>query len=78
MESKSETLINMPTPVIGFIIAAVHVTVGTVLNARLDEASIPTIYMQLLQAGAWVTAIIAGGFTAYGVWRTHHGKKKRK
>jgi hypothetical protein len=79
MSKTSETLLHMPTtPVIGFILAAAHVMLGSLLNLRTDEASVPLLYMQLLQAGAWVMAIIAGGFTAYGVWRTHHGKKKRK
>jgi hypothetical protein len=69
-------------PLVGTIISGVHVAAAFVLQiverAMDEHAHLPPIFMEGLQAGAWLTAIAAGTFTCYGVYRTHHGKKKGK
>ncbi len=64
-------------PLVGFVIAAVNVAGGTAIKVAQESAEIPTIVMQLFQIGAWTAGIVAGTMTAYGVWKTHHGKKKK-
>jgi hypothetical protein len=44
----------------------------------IPEWHFPEWVMQLFQIGAWSAAIATGAFTCYGVWRTHHGKKRKK
>ena len=63
-------------PYVGAIVSGVHLFVGVCLGVVNTE--IPTIVMQLFQLGAWGAGIAAGLFTCYGVWKTHHGKKRKK
>ena len=69
-------------PVIGFAVSGAHVAVATIMQVIKSESPVevhlPAIVMESLQAGAWATAILAGAFTCYGVYRTHHGKKKKR
>lgn len=62
-------------PYVGALISVTHLAAGIVLGATTE---LPTIIMQLFQIGAWSAGIAAGAFTCYGVWKTHHGKNKRK
>jgi hypothetical protein len=48
--------------------------VNTVSETPME---IPVWVMQSFQIGAWSAAIFAGVFTCYGVYKTHHGKKKK-
>lgn len=62
-------------PYIGGIVSAAHL--GGAFLLQVAHTEMPPIVMQLFQIGAWSAAIAAGIFTCYGVWKTHHGKKKR-
>jgi hypothetical protein len=59
-------------PYVGAVISGAHVGVGFLLQAT----HLPPVVLEIFQLGAWGAAIAAGGFTCYGVWKTHHGKKK--
>lgn len=63
-------------PIVGAFITGIHLFVGIILNVTATE--IPKIVMQSAQLTAWIVAIVAGCMTSYGVWKTHHGKKKNK
>lgn len=80
METKIMTHINEYLghhPYIGLCISLFHLLTGVVLGIT-HSPELPTIVMQLFQIGAWSAGIAAGIFTCYGVYRTHHGKKKKK
>jgi len=62
-------------PYIGAVVATGHLIAGFLLQSTSD---LFPVMGELLRDGAWFTAICAGAFTCYGVWKTHHGKKKGK
>ena len=62
-------------PYVGGIISVAHVVGAAAL--QVSHTELPPIVMQLFQIGAWTVAMAAGAFTIYGVWKTHHGKKKK-
>jgi hypothetical protein len=65
-------------PYVGFAFSGLHIMGAIVLEVTQHEASIPLFVMQLFQIGAWTAATLAGVFTCYGVWKTHHVKKSKK
>lgn len=65
-------------PIAGFSMSAITLAVGVAVKVVETQTEIPLIVMQVFQLIAWTAAIIGGTMTAYGVWRTHHGKKKNK
>ena len=60
------------------LVGASIVVSNLLLAAGVPHAELPVIVMQLFQLCAWSIAMIAGAFTIYGVWKTHHGKKPKK
>jgi len=62
-------------PILGAIISGTNVGIGFLLQSQHLE--LPIIVMQLFQIGAWTVAMLAGAFTIYGVWKTHHKKPKK-
>lgn len=60
------------------LVGASIVVSNLLLAAGIPHAELPIIVMQLFQIGAWSVAMVAGAFTIYGVWKTHHGKKSKK
>ena len=60
------------------LVGASIVVSNLLLAAGVPHAELPLIVMQVFQIGAWSVAMLAGAFTIYGVWKTHHGKSKRK
>jgi hypothetical protein len=62
-------------PYVGGIISVAHIAGAFLL--QVSHTELPPLVMQLFQVGAWSAAIFAGVFTCYGVWKTHHGKKKK-
>jgi hypothetical protein len=65
-------------PYIGFAFSGLHVLGAICLQVVQSDVSIPLYVMQLFQIGAWTAAMLAGVFTCYGVYKTHHGKKNKK
>lgn len=65
-------------PVVGFSSSAITLATGVAVNVVEAQTQIPLVVMQIFQILAWSAAILGGTMTAYGVWRTHHGKKKNK
>ena len=65
-------------PYIGFAFSGFHIIGAIALELAQHEASVPLIVMQIFQILAWTAAALAGAFTCYGVWKTHHGKKGKK
>lgn len=61
-------------PGVGFIISSAHIIASYIIF----HVHLPPIIMECAQLGAWVMAILAGGFTCYGVWKTHHKNKHKK
>ena len=60
------------------LVGASIVVSNLLLAAEIPHAELPVIVMQLFQIGAWSVAMVAGAFTIYGVWKTHHGKKSKR
>lgn len=62
-------------PLIGAAITGLNVLAAAIIPTTHME--LPVIVMQLFQIGAWSIAMLAGSATIYGVWKTHHGKKRK-
>lgn len=62
-------------PYVGATVSIFHVVGAAFL--QVSHTELPPIVMQLFQVGAWTAAIVAAVFTCYGVWKTHHGKKRK-
>lgn len=62
-------------PLIGFSVSITHFIAGVMLRVMVIEPS--DTLLRWAQLGAFVMGMAAGLFTMYGVWKTHHGKKKK-
>lgn len=65
-------------PYVGFALSGAHVIGALMLQVTQNETHIPLVFMQLFQMGAWTAAMLAGVFTCYGVWKTHHNNKNKE
>jgi hypothetical protein len=65
-------------PYVGFALSGAHVIGALMLEVTHAETHIPLVFMQLFQMGAWTIAMVAGSFTIYGVWKTHHSNKRKQ
>lgn len=79
-------------PIYGLAFTVFHLVMGCVIAVKkqviikvmIAPVSVmlhfhqPPIIAEILQDGAWGMAIISGMFVSYGIWKTHHGKKKGK
>lgn len=63
-------------PYIGFTISIIHFAAG--ISMKLLIVTPSDSVLKWAQLGAFVVGMIAGGFTIYGVWKTHHGKRGKK
>jgi len=55
-------------PLIGYGLTLISIMVGTIIPT-MTENHIPPIIMEGLQAAVWVTGIVVGIFTLYGMWK---------
>ena len=63
-------------PYVGAGVSLVHFVAGIGIKMLMIAPSDATL--KWAQLGAFIIGMAAGVFTMYGVWKTHHGKKKKK
>ena len=62
-------------PVIGLTVSVVHIAAGYGMKVLVFAPS--DSLLKWAQLGAFLMGMAAAAFTMYGVWKTHHGKKKK-